>query len=99
MGTVQDPEEYVSVVGTSRFSGKLPWLSVPTLIIGVLSVSIYWCRWYGGYEAFAVDRDRRWGFLGADAVAPMSSVVAPVWLGEFGTDTNDAWWRHVVRYL
>lgn len=47
------------------------------------------------FETFAHDLDRRWGFL----VDEESSVQAPIWLGEFGTDEDNQWWRYLIRYL
>uniref|UniRef100_A0A7S4R6M2 Uncharacterized protein n=2 Tax=Alexandrium monilatum TaxID=311494 RepID=A0A7S4R6M2_9DINO len=54
-------------------------------------------RRLGSYAVFADELDRRWGFLLAGD-QDASAAVAPVWLGEFGTDQNDAWWLNMMRY-
>eukprot|EP00928_Gymnodinium_smaydae_P045248 TRINITY_DN30181_c0_g1_i1.p1 TRINITY_DN30181_c0_g1~~TRINITY_DN30181_c0_g1_i1.p1 ORF type:complete len:726 (-),score=50.92 TRINITY_DN30181_c0_g1_i1:133-2220(-) len=59
------------------------------------------------YDTFAHELDSRWGFLmrtkslETDTVISTvnASGIAPVWLGEFGTDTESSWWRYMVRYL
>jgi len=48
--------------------------------------------------------DARWGFLqGSGDPLPADAQerpdVAPVWLGEFGTNKNNKYWRHVMRYM
>ena len=47
---------------------------------------------FGKYEAFAKELDFRWGFL-------LSAEAAPVWMGEFGTNSQSLWWKHILRYL
>mmetsp|Transcript_31675 Transcript_31675/g.67305 ORF Transcript_31675/g.67305 Transcript_31675/m.67305 type:complete len:596 (-) Transcript_31675:70-1857(-) len=59
---------------------------------------------YGSYAAFKRDVDHRWGFLVQGEAAPEGDVTggaatAPVWIGEFGTDRNSRWWRHMLRYI
>ena len=49
----------------------------------------------GKYEAFANELDFRWGFLRS----PTSGEAVPVWLGEFGTNVQNLWWKHVLRYI
>lgn len=55
-------------------------------------LGVYW-QSYGALEA---ELDHRWGFLVDDT---RDDVSAPVWLGEFGTDSSGSrWWRHITRY-
>jgi len=51
----------------------------------------------GSYEAHAAELDSRFGVLlqgPADAAH-----TAPLWVGEFGTSDDSAWWQHTLRYL
>jgi len=50
---------------------------------------------FGSYEAFERELDFKWGFL----LSESGSAAAPVWLGEFGTNTQSLWWEHMLRYL
>eukprot|EP00411_Alexandrium_monilatum_P083199 CAMPEP_0175726924 /NCGR_PEP_ID=MMETSP0097-20121207/48516_1 /TAXON_ID=311494 /ORGANISM="Alexandrium monilatum, Strain CCMP3105" /LENGTH=514 /DNA_ID=CAMNT_0017034725 /DNA_START=83 /DNA_END=1624 /DNA_ORIENTATION=- len=56
---------------------------------------------YGRYEFFASELDSRWGFLvqGKPLDDSESAVEAPVWIGEFGSNTEDLWWGHILRYV
>eukprot|EP00929_Paragymnodinium_shiwhaense_P112290 TRINITY_DN8054_c0_g1_i3.p1 TRINITY_DN8054_c0_g1~~TRINITY_DN8054_c0_g1_i3.p1 ORF type:complete len:619 (+),score=62.01 TRINITY_DN8054_c0_g1_i3:67-1923(+) len=62
---------------------------------------------YHTYETFAADLDARWGFMtanplsmdGNSSMAEERVDVAPVWVGEFGTDWESDWWVNFVRYL
>ncbi|CAE7421731.1 unnamed protein product, partial [Symbiodinium pilosum] len=49
---------------------------------------------YGSYEAFERELDFKWGFL-----LSADTGKAPVWLGEFGTNTESLWWKHMLTYL
>merc|ERR1711957_453024 len=53
---------------------------------------------YSSYTVFKDDLDLRWGFLLNEDENDEASI-APVWLGEFGTNSNSRWWQHMVRYL
>ncbi|CAE7832431.1 unnamed protein product [Symbiodinium sp. KB8] len=55
-------------------------------------LSAIWVE-FGSYEAFERELDFKWGFLLSGSAA------APVWLGEFGTNTESLWWEHMLRYL
>jgi hypothetical protein len=64
------------------------------LCLGLLAlVALLALRWWqlGSYAVFAEELDARWGFLLGGR--------APVWLGEFGTDRDSRWWRHLARYV
>lgn len=60
------------------------------------SLVYIWHR-FGQYEAFALELDFKWGFLLSPA--PELVEAAPVWLGEFGCQSDSLWWRHMLRYL
>lgn len=54
---------------------------------------------FGDYETFAAELDTRWGFLIGSDSDVWSPIVAPVWLGEFGTDEDDLWWHYMLRFI
>lgn len=64
-------------------------------ILMLTTVCILISVWYefGQYPAFAKELDFKWGFLMSGANP------APVWLGEFGTQRESLWWKHILRYL
>lgn len=49
------------------------------------------------YEAWSQHLDDRWGFLLQESRD--ESRVAAVWLGEFGTASDNLWWNHMMRYM
>lgn len=69
----------------------------------LLSWMLYAGSTYRSYEAFEAELDGRWGYLqghhGHSYGKSRSSMMAPVWLGEFGTNSNSLWWNHITRYL
>jgi len=82
--------------------GLLPELRSPQWLVAALAgVAIAWLSatyvWYGQYDVFARELDSRWGFM-INGQTPEDQV-APIWLGEFGTDEDSLWWRHLTRYL
>lgn len=62
------------------------------LVLMACTLLAVWIE-FGKYEAFAKELDFRWGFLQSPGEA------VPVWLGEFGTDVQNLWWKHVLRYI
>ena len=55
-------------------------------------LAVVWVE-FGSYEAFERELNFKWGFLLSAGNA------APVWLGEFGTNTQSLWWKHMLAYL
>ena len=64
------------------------------LVLMACTLLAIWIE-FGKYEAFAKELDFRWGFLRS----PASGEAVPVWLGEFGTNVQNLWWKHVLRYI
>lgn len=68
----------------------LPFL----LLAGAMGAIVHLYMDFGSFEVFAEEIDSRWGFLINGPGA------APIWVGEFGTNTaDDLWWSHMARYL
>ena len=63
------------------------------LVVMVCTLTGVWHE-FGQYEVFASELDFRWGFL-----QTASKEDVPVWLGEFGTNAQSLWWKHVLRYI
>eukprot|EP00930_Biecheleria_cincta_P031596 TRINITY_DN21931_c0_g1_i1.p1 TRINITY_DN21931_c0_g1~~TRINITY_DN21931_c0_g1_i1.p1 ORF type:complete len:526 (+),score=53.29 TRINITY_DN21931_c0_g1_i1:310-1887(+) len=82
----------------SRFVAALGSTSCLTISMPILLIGVTTWIWFerGTYDTFASELDKRWGFVldGSEGMAP-----APVWLGEFGTNNNNLWWKHLMRYL
>jgi len=73
---------------------SLPCLFATVLGVVFLGLGIVW-KELGTYAAFERELDFKWGFMmSATAAEP-----APVWLGEFGTNSESLWWRHILTYL
>eukprot|EP00435_Cladocopium_sp_Y103_P065644 s890_g27.t1 len=64
------------------------------LVLMACTLLVVWIE-FGKYEAFAKELDFRWGFL----QSPTSGEPVPVWLGEFGTNVQNLWWKHVLKYI
>jgi len=103
-----DPPMHCEQVDTSRAPGcvrrvgskqakrcrSLPCLFATVLGVVFLGLGIVW-KELGTYAAFERELDFKWGFMmSATAAEP-----APVWLGEFGTNSESLWWRHILTYL
>lgn len=62
-----------------------------------------WLFWmvgtYGTYETYAAEVDSKWGYLVNSDIDASPSQVAPIWLGEFGTDADDLYWKYLLRYV
>jgi len=71
------------------------------LVSSLAMVSLLWLvgfwYWCGRYEVWEREVDARWGFLINGQTPEEES--APVWLGEFGTASDNAWWQYLMRYL
>ena len=67
-------------------------MEIPNRVV----ISCHWYSWdydfSGSYEDFKDYYDYNTAFI-------MQSGNAPMWLGEFGTDTNDNYWQYLIRYL
>eukprot|EP00931_Biecheleriopsis_adriatica_P012509 TRINITY_DN113671_c0_g1_i1.p1 TRINITY_DN113671_c0_g1~~TRINITY_DN113671_c0_g1_i1.p1 ORF type:complete len:626 (-),score=77.98 TRINITY_DN113671_c0_g1_i1:94-1926(-) len=85
---------------------RFPGVQLAALVLSAISMagSATFTVWVSSYEAFADALDMRWGFLqglakGQAVYSDELAEVAPVWLGEFGTNRESQWWKHMVRYL
>lgn len=47
------------------------------------------------YAQLARTLDQQWGYL----VTENQSYTAPLWLGEFGTDSSSDWWQWILQYI
>ncbi|CAE8610416.1 unnamed protein product [Polarella glacialis] len=90
------------------FAFLAPTMAVVTMGVGALASTALAWQQLASFEAFAEELDLRWGFLtlggqdgdsSSDGGDRLAADLAPVWLGEFGTNTDDLWWRHMIRYL
>jgi len=77
----------------------VPWLAA----LAMASSMIPMVDFLESYEVFEESLDRRWGFLQGRGMSDEEKLahpeVAPVWVGEFGTNQNSRWWKHMMRYL
>eukprot|EP00933_Yihiella_yeosuensis_P053525 TRINITY_DN51778_c0_g1_i1.p1 TRINITY_DN51778_c0_g1~~TRINITY_DN51778_c0_g1_i1.p1 ORF type:complete len:363 (-),score=36.26 TRINITY_DN51778_c0_g1_i1:42-1034(-) len=92
-------------MGNDGFHGFWPFGAVPLrLWLGLCIFLACLSWWLVSYSHFSALIDQKWGFL-------LHDNVAPVWLGEFGTNgfwVTDAWWmevgevvwwRNILRYI
>jgi len=77
----------------------LPWFAALAMASSMIPMSVF----LESYEAFEDGLDLRWGFLQGQGMSDEEKLthpeVAPVWVGEFGTNQNSRWWKHMMRYL
>jgi endoglucanase len=54
-----------------------------------------WSQPLSSYAQFSKLLDNSWGYI----VTEGQPYTAPLWLGEFGTDTSDNWWAWIRQYI
>lgn len=54
-----------------------------------------WSQSASSYNSFKSILGSNWGFL----ITQGQIYTAPVWIGEFGTDTDAAWWSWITQYI
>ena len=56
-----------------------------------------WSQTAVSYNDLRNKLDAAWGFIVASNAS--ASIAAPLWLGEFGTDSSSSWWSWIRQYV
>lgn len=78
------------------------WRAAAMAVLGMLLLifaNAAAVSYLSAYEVFEKSLNDRWGFLIHDELDAEGANVAPIWLGEFGTNKDSLWWNHRQRYL
>ena len=78
------------------------WRAAAMAVLGMLLLifaNAAAVSYLSAYEVFEKSLNDRWGFLIHDELDAEGANVAPIWLGEFGTNKDSLWWNHLQRYL
>ncbi|CAE7466048.1 unnamed protein product [Symbiodinium natans] len=87
-----EPRSQLSCAWHVKQCRSLGCLCLLTACVAFFGLAVVWVE-FGSYEAFERELNFKWGFLLSAGNA------APVWLGEFGTNTQSLWWKHMLAYL
>ena len=96
-----DPDQLILVEGLNfaldmdPIRSKPVILEIPNKLVYSFHLYSFSCFDYKGYDDFKDKMTQKYGYILEEG----HDYTAPLWLGEFGENTQNEWWQFTIQYL